>query len=112
MPRLPQRELDELKRNVSLATLAGSQGHRLLKQGRDLRGDAHRGGSVFRQKKCVGAKSCCPESAAGKTAVTDCLHRKKGCSPSGFASDNVVVENNALSDGFQLPKGSQTTGWR
>lgn len=36
MPRLPQRELDELKRNVSLATLAGSQGHKLRKQGRDL----------------------------------------------------------------------------
>lgn len=35
MPRIPQRELDELKRTVSLATLAESQGHQLRKQGRD-----------------------------------------------------------------------------
>lgn len=36
MPRIPQRELDELKRSVSLATLAESQGHQLRKQGCDL----------------------------------------------------------------------------
>ncbi|WP_456311516.1 CHC2 zinc finger domain-containing protein [Serratia proteamaculans] len=36
MPRIPQRELDELKRSVSLVVLAESQGHKLRKQGRDL----------------------------------------------------------------------------
>lgn len=36
MPRTPQKELDELKRTVSLAALAGSQGHHLRKQGKDL----------------------------------------------------------------------------
>jgi DNA primase len=36
MPRIPQKELDELKRSVSLAALAESQGHKLRKQGRDL----------------------------------------------------------------------------
>lgn len=36
MPRIPQKELDELKRTVSLAALAESQGHQLRKQGRDL----------------------------------------------------------------------------
>ncbi|UWS30005.1 CHC2 zinc finger domain-containing protein [Erwinia pyrifoliae] len=35
MPRIPQKELDELKRSVSLAALAESQGHRLRQQGRD-----------------------------------------------------------------------------
>lgn len=35
MPRIPQKELDELKRSVSLAALAESQGHRLRLQGRD-----------------------------------------------------------------------------
>lgn len=35
MPRIPQRELDELKRSVSLAALAESQGHKLRKQGKD-----------------------------------------------------------------------------
>lgn len=36
MPRIPQRELDELKRSVSLVALAESQGHKLRKQGCDL----------------------------------------------------------------------------
>lgn len=36
MPRIPQKELDELKRSVSLAALAGSQGHKLRQQGKDL----------------------------------------------------------------------------
>ncbi|WP_240149739.1 CHC2 zinc finger domain-containing protein, partial [Erwinia amylovora] len=36
MPRIPQKELDELKRRVSLAALAESQGHKLRQQGRDL----------------------------------------------------------------------------
>ncbi|MCX2959337.1 MAG: CHC2 zinc finger domain-containing protein, partial [Serratia symbiotica] len=36
MPRIPQKELDELKRSVSLAALAESQGHKLRKQGRDF----------------------------------------------------------------------------
>ncbi|MFU9139268.1 CHC2 zinc finger domain-containing protein, partial [Erwinia tasmaniensis] len=36
MPRIPQKELDELKRSISLAALAESQGHQLRKQGRDL----------------------------------------------------------------------------
>ena len=36
MPRIPQKELDELKRNVSLAALCESQGHTLRAQGRDL----------------------------------------------------------------------------
>ena len=36
MPRIPQKELDELKRSVSLAALAESQGHTLRKQGRDV----------------------------------------------------------------------------
>jgi len=36
MPRIPQKELDELKRSVSLAALAESQGHKLRKQGRDV----------------------------------------------------------------------------
>ncbi|AUQ41947.1 CHC2 zinc finger domain-containing protein [Yersinia ruckeri] len=35
MPRIPQKELDELKRSVSLAALAESQGHKLKKQGKD-----------------------------------------------------------------------------
>ncbi len=35
MPRIPQKELDALKRSVSLAALAESQGHRLRKQGKD-----------------------------------------------------------------------------
>lgn len=36
MPRIPQKELDELKRTVSLTALAESQGHKLRQQGRDL----------------------------------------------------------------------------
>ncbi|WP_099350311.1 CHC2 zinc finger domain-containing protein [Erwinia amylovora] len=36
MSRIPQKELDQLKRRVSLAALAESQGHKLRKQGRDL----------------------------------------------------------------------------
>ena len=36
MPRIPQRELEELKRSVSLAAVAESQGHKLRKQGRDV----------------------------------------------------------------------------
>ncbi|MFU9137818.1 CHC2 zinc finger domain-containing protein [Erwinia tasmaniensis] len=36
MPRIPQKELDELKRTVSLAAVAESQGHKLRKQGRDF----------------------------------------------------------------------------
>lgn len=36
MPRIPQKELDELKHTVSLAVVAQSQGQQLRKQGRDL----------------------------------------------------------------------------
>lgn len=35
MARIPQHELDELKRSVSLVTLVRSQGYKLRKQGRD-----------------------------------------------------------------------------
>ncbi|NYA45258.1 hypothetical protein HZI31_18350 [Serratia fonticola] len=35
MARIPQHELDELKRSVSLVTLVRSQGHKLRKQGKD-----------------------------------------------------------------------------
>lgn len=35
MPRIPKHELEQLKRGVSLLTLAESQGHKLKKQGQD-----------------------------------------------------------------------------
>jgi DNA primase len=35
MPRIPEAELDRLKREVSLVRLIGSQGHELKKRGRD-----------------------------------------------------------------------------
>jgi hypothetical protein len=64
----------------------------------------------------AGAVACTGEkSASGQNRRAAKRSREKGCNPrkgqekavpvAEFATDNVVVENNALSDGFKLPKG-------
>ncbi|MFC0139162.1 hypothetical protein ACFFJN_02975 [Erwinia mallotivora] len=49
-------------------------------------------------KSASGQKVAALKKQQEKTAVTDCLHREKPSSPSGCTPDEVVVENNYLSD--------------
>lgn len=69
MARIPVHELDELKRHVSLLTLAQSQGHKLKKHG----ADSYVCLCPFHDEKtpsCVitPAKGCTTASAAGPKA--------------------------------------------
>lgn len=57
------------------------------------------------EKSASGQKSAGSETQQGKRVVTHGKDREKAVPTAEFATDNVVVENNALSDGFKLPKG-------
>ncbi|HEY3986930.1 MAG TPA: hypothetical protein VGM55_23655, partial [Cedecea sp.] len=63
-------------------------------------------------KSASGKKSPGIETPQQKQVVTDCLHREKPGSSLDCAPDNVVVENNALSDGWNniLPSGAMDYG--
>ncbi|ECI4012257.1 adhesin [Salmonella enterica subsp. salamae] len=57
------------------------------------------------EKGASGQKNPVPEVQQEKTAVTHGKDREKPGSSQQPASERVVVENNALGDGFKLPKG-------
>nr|WP_240152697.1 hypothetical protein [Erwinia amylovora] len=58
------------------------------------------------EKGTLGQKVAAPEVQQGKPAVTHGMHREKRCTPVNFATEEVVVENNALG----LPSGLQSYG--
>ncbi|WP_240152576.1 hypothetical protein [Erwinia amylovora] len=58
------------------------------------------------EKGASGQKGAVPEVQRGKQAVTHGMHREKRCTRVNFATEEVVVENNALG----LPSGLQSYG--
>nr|WP_240152446.1 DUF4258 domain-containing protein [Erwinia amylovora] len=60
------------------------------------------------EKGASGQKGAAPEVQRGKQAVTHGMHREKRCTPVNFATEEVVVENNALSDIAQAQSEGKT----
>ncbi len=59
------------------------------------------------EKGASGQKGAAPEVQRGKQAVTHGMHREKRCTPVNFATEEVVVENNYLSQKQQAQKDKE-----
>ncbi|YCH31506.1 hypothetical protein M1D48_05500 [Erwinia sp. D4-22] len=73
-------------------------GEKVLLKCADAGGESGPGGSVCGRKSASGQKVAVPEAQQGKCAVSSGKDRKKSVKSADFTTEEVVVENNALSD--------------